>query len=99
MSVKLTAPTAQTKPPALMSPSKMNSLEPISLPGTEIGKRLQVNDMRCKLKVCRLTRAVFALEFESKVEGSLEKELVSRSDVSKKVNLSEFFGPQQTEMY
>ena len=82
-----------------MSPSKMNSIEPASNPSSEIVKRLKVNDMQCKLKVCRLTKAVFALDFAPKDNGTLDKKLISRLDASKKVSLSEFFGTQAPEMY
>jgi len=79
----------------MMSPSKLqDSLEPLVIPGVDPQKRLQVNDlMHCKLKVCRLTKAVYALDFAPDSSDSVKKALVSRYDASKKVSLSEIFGP------
>ena len=38
--VKHTAPASQVKPPALMSPTKMNSLDAVNATGSDMLKRL-----------------------------------------------------------
>ena len=69
-SLKGAVPNELATAPPMMSPGKRrNSVEPIgatSMPSLKPKKRLQLsNDMQCKLKISRLTKAVFAQYFST----------------------------------